>query len=548
MASASSVNNRIRPSPRAAVAAGAGAADVGSVMGASVMSEATARVSQIMNELVDQQILYTKRIRHEKQKIAAIDRRIAQAEQRTTKYRTQFLEAKGKQTTSRMQEVAIRRLEDKLDRTLQRLHQKTRLNESKVQEINDYRIEKATQRTVKEGVQRELNQKRDKLKNMLSVAQHCIADKDNVQRATEALRTQISEDLDAFNGEYETMLRDIKEQSVFNSEIMSNAGRGAHSPFAALQGSPNRPGGEGKKDTESGIQLEVLRKSVAKQYWGIAKRKLDLEELDTNIVELEGNLDRLKSSTGVTDVKELIPILQSSEEQNYSLYNMINDLTKEMEELEVEKQTLDKEMSKYQDIAALQAENRQRIKRDLEEQIRKSRMQTEKNDLDYARGGEKLHLCTDGISNIFNKVGCNDEGLAQQLTSTGITDRNIMVFLGAIEDRVNEIVQLYNVLVANNTIPGGPGGVGGDGNSPPASPLRPLPPKRDKGADVPNPQNLPSINDADDEEDDRSIVSGATSGITGIHPVSPRLSVGGDARKASKAKRGLNPRDLGAAH
>uniref|UniRef100_A0A7S1UEZ1 Uncharacterized protein n=1 Tax=Phaeomonas parva TaxID=124430 RepID=A0A7S1UEZ1_9STRA len=50
MASASSVNNRIRPSPRAAVAAGAGAADVGSVMGTFTAASAMRR-----SELMDQQ-------------------------------------------------------------------------------------------------------------------------------------------------------------------------------------------------------------------------------------------------------------------------------------------------------------------------------------------------------------------------------------------------------------------------------------------------------------------------------------------------------------
>jgi hypothetical protein len=48
------------------------------------------------------------------------------------------------------------------------------------------------------------------------------------------------------------------------------------------------------------------------------------------------------------------------------------------------------------------------------------------------------------VINIFNKVGCSDEGLTSQLLTTGVNDRNVMKFMAVIEQRIGEIVQLYN--------------------------------------------------------------------------------------------------------
>merc|ERR1711865_328385 len=46
------------------------------------------------------------------------------------------------------------------------------------------------------------------------------------------------------------------------------------------------------------------------------------------------------------------------------------------------------------------------------------------------------------ILSIFNKVGCNDEALGQQLSSAGVTEMNILQFLGIIEERISELVQI----------------------------------------------------------------------------------------------------------
>jgi len=57
------------------------------------------------------------------------------------------------------------------------------------------------------------------------------------------------------------------------------------------------------------------------------------------------------------------------------------------------------------------------------------------------RSAQKI---SNSVTNIFNKVGCDDEGLAASLHTSGVTDRNIMDYMAVIEQRIGEIVQLFN--------------------------------------------------------------------------------------------------------
>jgi hypothetical protein len=48
-----------------------------------------------------------------------------------------------------------------------------------------------------------------------------------------------------------------------------------------------------------------------------------------------------------------------------------------------------------------------------------------------------------GIQSIFDRIGCNTESLPELIGSTGVTESNIMLYLGVIEQRTNEVLQMY---------------------------------------------------------------------------------------------------------
>ena len=78
----------------------------------------------------------------------------------------------------------------------------------------------------------------------------------------------------------------------------------------------------------------------------------------------------------------------------------------------------------------------------LEDQIDRAKSQAAKCDMKYNVDLEIIKNIANSVTNIFNKVGCEDEGLAANLITQGVTDRSIMTYMAVIEQRIGEIVQL----------------------------------------------------------------------------------------------------------
>lgn len=56
------------------------------------------------------------------------------------------------------------------------------------------------------------------------------------------------------------------------------------------------------------------------------------------------------------------------------------------------------------------------------------------------------------IWDIFNKIGCSSEETAESLGPSECTESNMMVFLGMIEQRTNELLQQYNIAKASERV------------------------------------------------------------------------------------------------
>lgn len=70
--------------------------------------------------------------------------------------------------------------------------------------------------------------------------------------------------------------------------------------------------------------------------------------------------------------------------------------------------------------------------------------ETEDEVTDWKRSKQILNKLKIGIQNIFENIGCNNE-LTQELVGTHevVTESNLIQYLGIIEMRTNEILQMY---------------------------------------------------------------------------------------------------------
>ena len=502
---------------------------------ASTQSQMAARVDYVC----EQQIYYHKKIEAERRRLADVEKRILRAKTAIIQRRKQIAQASKDRVIVKAAARNLGKLENKLNLLLVKNNLTEKANVEAKKQIDNLRMEKIRQLQVTNRLDREHRTKKAKIASMVSEAQQLQDKKDRTQREIEVLKQKILDELDANNAAYQALKAQlsVNQMGITNEESpdshvnKKNESKKREMMLKGLEGSMTQE------------EEEHIVSNINKAYWAIAKKKMDIQKQADKIHELVDDFkylseqvikiitfaalapaaSRLRSlpmsialtplslsplllspplpfpplQTGVTSVETLIPILLSSEEENFRLFDVTNELNKELETLEVEKGEIRSRINHFTKVEVKQNEGKTKIKRELEDQIERAKAQASKADQKYNVDMEVIKKVAPSVTSIFNKVGCDDEGLQASLLTAGVTDRSIMAYMAVIEERIGEIVQLHNTTQKHGIISHFEGLV--------EDPTRPKTPQFDtKGKRVAalSQPVLPSYDDFDDGDDE----------------------------------------------
>lgn len=152
-------------------------------------------------------------------------------------------------------------------------------------------------------------------------------------------------------------------------------------------------------------------------------------------------LESLLAEVGGSDLGELIVTLQQSEEQIFAKYAYIQAATTEMEKLDLENKHLDAQVSaQMADLHELETSSAAK-QHELEASITSIQKATERYEYDFINNEESLHIMQGNLIKLFKTIAM-DEALDQQILETGVNDRNIPEYLGIVEQRIDELIQM----------------------------------------------------------------------------------------------------------
>lgn len=168
-----------------------------------------------------------------------------------------------------------------------------------------------------------------------------------------------------------------------------------------------------------------------------------------------------------------------------------------MDKLEEEIKKLREEIDKYRGHGVNNENNREKILKKLNDELSQTENETAEYEKQYQETMKTINALKVGIHSIFERVGCSQDSYVELMGSTGVTESNMMHYLGAIEQRTNEILQMYSACQQK----------GGIDTQPPVSPN--IGPNRDQKQDdhkfeIAAPEVLSNVDDEDkrEEEDD----------------------------------------------
>ena len=152
-------------------------------------------------------------------------------------------------------------------------------------------------------------------------------------------------------------------------------------------------------------------------------------------------LQELLQEVQVESLEKLIVTLQQSEEVIFAKYNDIQSATSDKEKLELENKHLEEEVARQTaELEELESSNEKK-QRDLGLAIANIQASTAKYEADFEKNEAALSLMQNNMVKLFKNIAI-DEALDQQIIENGVNDRNIPEYLGLVEQRIDELIQM----------------------------------------------------------------------------------------------------------
>merc|ERR1711988_351518 len=187
---------------------------------------------------------------------------------------------------------------------------------------------------------------------------------------------------------------------------------------------------------------------VNKGAWGMAKDKVNIQVSIGKVQNFEEAFNKIKAATGISDIEELVSTFCKNEEQNFSLFNYVNEQTNEIEKLEEQIQQLKDEEAKYAQESGDDVNQHKQLLRDLELKLQSTESMAERYEQKCTEAQKTINSLKMGVHSIFNRIDCTKSASSEMLADSSVSEANMMQYLGLIEQRTNDILQQFAALKA----------------------------------------------------------------------------------------------------
>ena len=179
------------------------------------------------------------------------------------------------------------------------------------------------------------------------------------------------------------------------------------------------------------------KKAIAGQ-WGIAKEKVSQNIVKERVQSYGEAFQSITDATGISDVDELVTVFVEAEDENFRLFSWSTSSTRRSRSWTSRSRTSGRRSRGTRVRGSAKDAKRKKILKDLETRLKKTEDKVRLYDGKYKAATETVTILKEGIWKIYNKIGCNTPVNREMLGDEGVTDANMMQYLGVIEQRTNE--------------------------------------------------------------------------------------------------------------
>ncbi|XP_031709507.1 coiled-coil domain-containing protein 114 isoform X2 [Anarrhichthys ocellatus] len=377
--------------------------------------------TQSLRALLEQRDMLEEELWKEKQCQKELEKEIKNTELKLAELRKGEVGTGDTQKSKlRRTQKAIHTLEYKLDRSLTRFNEQLTKNSHLREELQTLHIERIRFQQLHNKLDKELYDVRKKIGETVNLSNVAYDTRLEAQSKLTMMREKAVKDLAQYNTEMKELERVIAQEFSLKEFMTTKCSE--------------------RSGQDEGHEMGHKQLSEMKE-----QRRMDSGE--ESLDALEEVFERIQAVTGEDNLDMLVSRFIQAEDQNFALFNFVNEQNNEAEALRDQISKTQAEIQQFR-VAGLQQEQDHRsLLKDIDEQQKESESQAEDYENQASIISKILDEIKTGVNSIFSKMDCDRSVMEDLLgSSTGISENNIMSYLGLVEQKTNELLTIQAFL------------------------------------------------------------------------------------------------------
>lgn len=287
-------------------------------------------------------------------------------------------------------------LEDRLNSLNVRSSEIESKNMELVSAINARRLERQTFERSYKKLKREFKLKQKEMAAMLEQSNEAYEGRQEALSKLEEVQTRAQQERDDFEKEYDELGHIVKHQSEVKTYVQQTAIKRKEKQIVERIAAGN---------------LDAEEEALLKSKLSLLSRELKKQEESINVSKesihsYEEAFEKLYSSSGIRDMNAIVDQFVRNEDENFTLYNHVQHLTRETEREEDQLRHLMSDMEKYKKELSQNEGHREKIVLDLEEKLVRYHTQLDQVKSLINHNEQSLEAICQATENLFFRIGC----------------------------------------------------------------------------------------------------------------------------------------------
>uniref|UniRef100_A0A6U8KRD6 ODAD1 central coiled coil region domain-containing protein n=1 Tax=Eutreptiella gymnastica TaxID=73025 RepID=A0A6U8KRD6_9EUGL len=328
-----------------------------------------------------------------------------------------------------MIEKQIKVLENRLDKALVKFNEALHVNKELRQQIDNLRRERGVFDTIYKKLERELQEKKKEMAFIIEVSNIAYEERDNAQNELAQLKIYASKEMNSFEETFKELDELLEEDRKMKEAIKARMAE-------RKEKSDSKPGSAGD---DQGKAKRKLAPGTQTKVHSFSPNASSGPGGDMSPQNYEEAFNKIKAATNLSDINALVGRFLHSEDDNFSLFNYVNELNNEIEKLEDARNEIKAEMERVKGTTASGSDqSRKVLLKQLEDKLQVEEANSKKYQTMVDSTGKLLEQIIVCVEKMFTTLECDEQKIADSQGTNGLSENNIHLYLGAIELKCDE--------------------------------------------------------------------------------------------------------------